>query len=100
MQPGNNSQNQQLDTKMEQTRQQSIQLKERIKALKRQPVTERAHAQRKQQLEFVSKRFMGAIEKYQNEEKEYRDKYKDRMARQFKIGGLRCSSVRRVVAKC
>ena len=71
---------------MEQTRQQSVALKERIKTLKRQPVTERAHAQRKQQLEYVSKRFMDAIEKYQNEEKEYRDKYKDRMARQLRIG--------------
>lgn len=86
VQAGNSDQNQRLDGMVEQTRQQSVQLKERIKALQKQPVTERVASQRKQQLDFVRKRFMEAIEKYQNEEKEYRDKYKDRMARQFRIG--------------
>lgn len=86
MQAGNSAQGQQLNTLMEQTRENSIRLKERIKTLQKQPVTERAAAQRKQQLEYVRKKFMDAIEKYMNEEKEYRDKYKDRMARRFKIG--------------
>ena len=61
-------------------------LRRRIQSLQRQPMDQRTAALRKPQLDLVRSQFMDAIQRYQRTEKEYSDKYKDRMARQFKIG--------------
>ncbi|KAL5490303.1 hypothetical protein ACEPAI_5136 [Sanghuangporus weigelae] len=85
VEPGNSRSNQQLDRMMEETRSMSSTIMSRIKALKMQPVDEKAANMRRPQIGLVQEKFKEAINKYQNEEKIYRDKYKERMARQFKI---------------
>lgn len=75
---------------MEETRGMSTSLKNRIKALQMQPVDQKTANMRKPQIDLVRTKFMDAINKYQGEEKLYRDKYKERMARQFKIGAYCC----------
>ncbi|EJD05834.1 t-SNARE [Fomitiporia mediterranea MF3/22] len=85
VEPGNSRSNQQLENLMEETRGMGSEIKNRIKALQMQPVDEKAANMRKPQIDLVRERFKNAIEKYQGEEKLYRDKYKERMARQFKI---------------
>ena len=51
-----------------------------------QRVDARAANMRRPQLELIRSKFMDAIQKYQTEEKAYRDKTKDRIARQYMIG--------------
>jgi len=60
-------------------------LKRRIKALERQPGSGRDGQIRKQQTGLVKSKFVEAIQNYQEVERQYRAKYKQRMERQFKI---------------
>ncbi|KAH8117351.1 t-SNARE [Phellopilus nigrolimitatus] len=85
VEPDNSASNQQLENMMEETRSMSVTLKNRIKALQTQPVDLKSANMRKPQIDLVRSKFMDAIKKYQSEEKVYRDKYKVRMARQFRI---------------
>ena len=61
-------------------------IKKRIQSLQSQRVDARAATMRRPQLELIRSKFMDAIQKYQTEEKAYRDKTKDRIARQYMIG--------------
>lgn len=81
-----NANNQQLDNLVEDMRVTSSAIANRIKTLQRRPMPAKSAGQRKQQLEFVNKKFRDSLQRYQAEEKLYRDKYKERMARQFRIG--------------
>jgi len=85
VEPTNSRTNQELDNLIDQTRSLSDQIKRRIQALQRQPVDARQAATRKPQIDLVRTNFMEAIQEYQAKEKDYRNGYKDRMARQFKI---------------
>jgi len=60
-------------------------LKRRIKALERQPGSGRDGQIRKQQTGLVKSKFVEAIQNYQEVERQYRQKYKQRMERQFRI---------------
>ncbi|KAF9521191.1 hypothetical protein BS47DRAFT_1335306 [Hydnum rufescens UP504] len=60
-------------------------LKRRIKALERQPGSGRDGQIRKQQTGLVKSKFVEAIQNYQEVERQYRAKYKQRMERQFRI---------------
>jgi len=60
-------------------------LKRRIKALERQGGAGRDGQVRKQQTALVKSKFVDAIQSYQMVEQQYRQKYKQRMERQFKI---------------
>lgn len=51
-----------------------------------QPVNQRTANMRKPQIDLVREKFMDAINQFQSVEKLYRDKYKERIGRQFKIG--------------
>lgn len=77
---------------MEETRAMSSTIMNRIKALRMQPIDEKAANMRRPQIGLVQEKFKEAVNRYQNEEKLYRDKYKERMARQFRIGMWRASS--------
>ena len=88
VEPSNSRSNQELENLIEETRAMSSGIKRRIESLRRQPVDARSANLRKPQIELVQTKFMDAISKFQGEEKLYRDKYKERMARQFKIGKL------------
>jgi syntaxin 1B/2/3 len=63
----------------------STTLKRRIKALEKQGGSGRDGQIRKQQTALVKSKFVEAIQSYQNVEQQYRQKYKQRMERQFKI---------------
>lgn len=76
--------NQQLDSLVEETSGLSNQLKLRIKNLERTSGGRDSNA-KKQQAGAVKQRFLEAIQNYQNVERQYRTKYKQRMERQFKI---------------
>lgn len=84
--PSNSRGNEDLENFVEETRTMSASIKRRIEALRRQPVDARSQTLRNPQIELVQAKFIETIRKFQGEEKLYRDKYKDRMARQFKIG--------------
>lgn len=88
VEPSNSRGNQDLENLIEETRAMSASIKRRIEALRRQPVDARSQNLRKPQIELVQAKFIEAIQKFQGEEKLYRDKYKERMARQFKIGAF------------
>lgn len=60
-------------------------LKRRIKALERQRAPGRDGEVRKQQTGLVKSKFMEAIQNYQTVEQQYRQKYKQRLERQYKI---------------
>ncbi|KAF9792760.1 t-SNARE [Thelephora terrestris] len=60
-------------------------LKRRIKALERQRVSGRDGQVRKQQTGLVKSKFVEAIQNYQTVEQQYRQKYKQRLERQYKI---------------
>jgi syntaxin 1B/2/3 len=77
--------NQQLDSLVEETSSLSNQLKMRVKDLERKSGGRDANAKR-QQTGAIKQRFLEAIQNYQNVERQYRTKYKQRMERQFKIG--------------
>jgi len=63
----------------------SATLKRRIKALEKQGGSGRDGQIRKQQTALVKAKFVEAIQNYQTVEQQYRQKYKQRMERQFKI---------------
>lgn len=71
----------QLDELVQETSALSTTLKRRIKALEAQP----GPASRRNQIAFVKSKFVEAIQNYQNVEQSYRQRYKQRMERQFKI---------------
>uniref|UniRef100_A0A0W0FU27 t-SNARE coiled-coil homology domain-containing protein n=1 Tax=Moniliophthora roreri TaxID=221103 RepID=A0A0W0FU27_MONRR len=75
----------QLDELVEDTSALSATLKRRIKALERQGGAGRDGQIRKQQTSLVKSKFVEAIQNYQTVEQQYRQKYKQRMERQFKI---------------
>ncbi|KAI5122082.1 hypothetical protein M0805_006064 [Coniferiporia weirii] len=83
--PGNGRANQQLENEVDEMRTMSSNLKNQIKALQSQRVDAKAASMRKPQIDLVRTKFMEAITKYQAMEKLYRDKYKERLTRQFKI---------------
>ncbi|KZS99073.1 t-SNARE [Sistotremastrum niveocremeum HHB9708] len=75
----------QLDKLIESTSSLSNELKLRIKSLERQGGSGRDGTIRKQQTGVVKQKFVEAIQQYQTVEQQYRQKYKQRMERQFKI---------------
>lgn len=75
----------QLDELVQDTSALSATLKRRIKALERQGGQGRDGQIRKQQTGLVKSKFVEAIQSYQTVEQQYRQKYKQRMERQFKI---------------
>jgi len=75
----------QLDQLIEDTRSMMGNLKTRIQDLERKPGTGRDGQIRQQQTGLVKAKFKEAIQNYQDVEKQYRQKYKARMERQFKI---------------
>jgi len=75
----------QLDELVADTSALSATLKRRIKALEKQGGSGRDGQIRKQQTALVKSKFVEAIQGYQTVEQQYRQKYKQRMERQFKI---------------
>jgi len=75
----------QLDELVADTSALSTTLKRRIKALEKQGGSGRDGQIRKQQTALVKSKFVEAIQNYQTVEQQYRQKYKQRMERQFKI---------------
>ncbi|EIW60013.1 t-SNARE [Trametes versicolor FP-101664 SS1] len=75
-----------LDDLVGQTRQLSTELKERIQTLSSYPVT-RAQDQaiRKNQTALLRQKFVEVLQNYQQVERDYRAKYRQRVERQFKI---------------
>ena len=76
---------QQLDDLVQDTSALSATLKRRIKALERSPGAGRDGQIRRQQTGLVKQKFVEAIQNYQSVEQQYRQKYKQRLERQFKI---------------
>ncbi|KAG1768338.1 t-SNARE [Suillus occidentalis] len=75
----------QLQELVEDTSALSTTLKRRVKDLERQGGSGRDGQIRKQQTALVKSKFVDAIQSYQTVEQQYRQKYKQRMERQFKI---------------
>ncbi|KII88608.1 hypothetical protein PLICRDRAFT_111520 [Plicaturopsis crispa FD-325 SS-3] len=75
----------QLDGLVEDTSALSSTLKRRIKDLERKGGSGRDGQIRKQQTALVKSKFVEAIQGYQTVEQQYRQRYKQRMERQFKI---------------
>jgi len=75
----------QLDELVADTSALSATLKRRIKALEKQGGSGRDGQIRKQQTALVKSKFVEAIQNYQTVEQQNRQKYKQRMERQFKI---------------
>jgi len=75
----------QLDQLVEETRGMMSELKNRIQDLERRPGSGRDGQIRQQQTGLVKAKFKEAIQVYQDVEKQYRQKYRARMERQFKI---------------
>ena len=61
-------------------------IKSRIHLLRSLPTDSRARSIRNPQIELVKSKFMEALGRFQDVEREYRDRSKDRIARQVKIG--------------
>ncbi|EPQ58219.1 syntaxin-like protein [Gloeophyllum trabeum ATCC 11539] len=76
---------QDLEDLVQETSALSSQLKRRIKDLERQGGAGRDGQIRKQQTALVKSKFVEAIQNYQGVEQQYRQRYKQRMERQFKI---------------
>lgn len=76
----------QLDQLVDDTSALSAALKRQIKALERQGGAGRDGQIRKQQTALIKSKFVEAIQNYQTVEQQYRQRYKQRMERQFKIG--------------
>jgi len=86
MDPNTNQQNQTvLDEQVDETRQLSNQIKQRITKLEQQPVAGGDIRIQKNQTSLIRKKFVEALQNYQKVEKEYRTRYKQRVERQFKI---------------
>ncbi|TBU35805.1 t-SNARE [Dichomitus squalens] len=77
--------NQQLEDLVADTSALSDVLRRRIKALQKQGGTGRNGEIRKQQTGLVKQKFMEAIQNYQTVEQQYRQRYKQRLERQYKI---------------
>ncbi|KAI8998485.1 t-SNARE [Trametes punicea] len=77
--------NQQLEELVADTSALSNVLRRRIKALQQQGGSGRDGQIRKQQTGLVKQKFMEAIQNYQSVEQQYRQKYKQRLERQYKI---------------
>ncbi|KAI0780762.1 t-SNARE [Trametes elegans] len=77
--------NQQLEELVADTSALSNVLRRRIKALQKQGGAGRDGQIRKQQTGLVKQKFMDAIQNYQTVEQQYRQKYKQRLERQYKI---------------
>jgi len=75
----------QLDQLIEETRSMMGNLKTRIQNLERRPGSGRDGQIRQQQTGLVKAKFKEAIQNYQDVEKQYRQKYKARMERQYRI---------------
>ncbi|OJT14612.1 Syntaxin-like protein psy1 [Trametes pubescens] len=77
--------NQQLEDLVADTSALSNVLRRRIKSLQKQGGSGRDGEIRKQQTGLVKQKFMEAIQNYQTVEQQYRQKYKQRLERQYKI---------------
>ncbi|KAI0327176.1 t-SNARE [Cubamyces sp. BRFM 1775] len=77
--------NQQLEELVADTSALSNVLRRRIKALQKQGGSGRDGEIRKQQTGLVKQKFMDAIQNYQTVEQQHRQKYKQRLERQYKI---------------
>ncbi|CDO72876.1 hypothetical protein BN946_scf185002.g61 [Trametes cinnabarina] len=77
--------NQQLEELVADTSALSNVLRRRIKALQKQGGSGRDGQIRNQQTGLVKQKFMEAIQNYQTVEQQYRQKYKQRLERQYKI---------------
>jgi len=75
----------QLEQMIDETSALSRELKQRIKALERKGGSGRDGQVRKQQTALVKSKFVEAIQTYQSVEQQFRQKYKQRMERQYKI---------------
>jgi len=75
----------QLEALVEDTAALSSVLKRRIKALQRQAGSGREAQIKKNQIGLVNTKFVEAIQNYQEVERQYRAKYKQRVERQFRI---------------
>ncbi|KII88653.1 hypothetical protein PLICRDRAFT_698997 [Plicaturopsis crispa FD-325 SS-3] len=75
----------QLDELVEETRSLSKSLRERTKALAAFPGTAQDAQQRKNQSTLLQRKFIESLQNYQQVEAQYRDRYKQRVERQFKI---------------
>ncbi|KAI1794491.1 t-SNARE [Ganoderma leucocontextum] len=76
----------QLDELVGQTRELSSSLKEKIQALSSFPVTRpQDQAIRKNQTSLLRQKFVEVLQNYQNVERDYRQRYRQRVERQFKI---------------
>jgi syntaxin 1B/2/3 len=75
-----------LDEQVGAAREQSTGLQQRIAALKARPVAGPDARIQKNQTELVAKKFVAALQNYQNVERDYRAKYRTRVERQFKLG--------------
>jgi syntaxin 1B/2/3 len=78
---------QQLDSLIGETSSLSNEIKHQIKDLERRSGGRDANAKR-QQINSIKQRFLEAIQNYQNVEHQYRFKYEQRIAMQYKIGAL------------
>jgi len=76
---------QRLEELVSETSALSTTLKRRIQSLERQGGSAREAQIKKQQTALVKSKFVEAIQSYQQVEQQYRQKYKHRMERQFKI---------------
>ncbi|EIN07486.1 t-SNARE [Punctularia strigosozonata HHB-11173 SS5] len=74
-----------LDDQVAQTRTLSNAIKLRIQALTDKPTAGVDKRLRKNQLTLISNKFRDALQNYQNVERDYRKRYKERVERQFKI---------------
>ncbi|KAI0831483.1 t-SNARE [Trametes gibbosa] len=77
--------NQQMEELVADTSALSNVLRRRIKSLQKQGGSGRDGEIRKQQTGLVKQKFMDAIQNYQTVEQQYRQKYKQRLERQYKI---------------
>lgn len=76
----------QLETVIEETKLLSANLKKRITFLQTTPITAQAAVVRRPQIERIHRQFLKELQRYQAEEKLSRDKQKERIARQYRIG--------------
>jgi hypothetical protein len=79
-----------LDEQVGAAREQSTGLQQRIAALKARPAAGPDARIQKNQTELVAKKFVAALQNYQNVERDYRAKYRTRVERQFKLGATYC----------
>ena len=84
----NNGIKDQLETVIQETKLLSANLKKRITFLQTTPITAHAAGIRRPQIERVHRLFLKELQRYQAEEKLSRDKQRERIARQYKIGKL------------